>query len=159
MLTRRVSSLLFSSLLLLFLAVPSFAAEQMQMDPGRNVDQMKFGPVPGLPSCATGAVQSGDPSKGPSVIASKIASGCVIPWHWHTPTEQLILVSGTAKAEMKDGPAITMRAGGFAMMPAKHVHQFTCVDTCLLYVQSDTAFDIHYVDGDGKEIAPAAALK
>jgi hypothetical protein len=29
----------------------------------------------------------------------------------------------------------------------------------MLYVFSDTAFDMHYVDGEGKDISPAEALK
>jgi hypothetical protein len=44
-------------------------------------------------------------------------------------------------------------------MPSKHVHQFRCTTQCLLYIFSDAAFDIHYIDGDGKEISPDEALK
>ena len=127
--------------------------------PGQNVDEMKFGPVPGLPTCATVSVQNGDPSKGASILLAKITSGCSIPWHWHTPNEHLMLVKGVARVEMKDGKPMTLREGGFALMPARHVHQFVCETACLLYVYSDVAFDIHYVDAQGKEIPPADALK
>jgi hypothetical protein len=44
------------------------------------------------------------------------------------------------------------------MMPSKHVHQFTCTSACTAFVSSDAAFDIHYVDTDGKEIPPDTAL-
>ena len=70
-----------------------------------------------------------------------------------------MIVSGTVRVEMKDQKPLTLRTGGFALMPGKHVHQFRCVTACTLYVHSDTAFDIHYVDAQGKEIAPDAALK
>ena len=61
--------------------------------------------------------------------------------------------------EMKDGKPVTLRAGGFALMPSKHVHRFSCVKSCTFFVHSDSAFDIHYVDGQGQEISLDEALK
>ena len=126
---------------------------------GRNVAQMKLVAFPGLPPCARAAIESGDPTKGPSVLLAKMAAGCTVPWHWHTPNEHLMLVSGVARVQMKGEPPLTLRAGGYALMPAHHVHQFRCVSACTMFVYSDTAFDIHYVDARGREITPAAALK
>jgi quercetin dioxygenase-like cupin family protein len=104
-------------------------------------------------------VESGDPSKGASVILLKGPAGCRIPWHWHTPTEQIMVVSGSAKVEMRDsGRTSSLGPGGYAMMPSKHVHQFTCTSACAAFVSSDAAFDIHYVDAKGSEIPPEAAL-
>jgi quercetin dioxygenase-like cupin family protein len=146
--------------LCLLLGLPALAAAQASGGAavGRNLADQKFGPTPGLPTCASGAVQTGDPSKGASIILAKIAAGCVIPWHWHTPNEHLMLASGAAKLEMKDGAPFTLRAGGFATMPSKHVHQFTCEQACVLYVYSDAPFDTHYVNAQGGEITPAEAL-
>ena len=124
-----------------------------------NVQDMKFVLFPGLPTCAEGAVQTGDPSKGPSVLLTKVATGCVIPWHWHTPAEHLMIVSGTVRLEMKGGTPVTLKSGGFAMLPSHHFHQFTCEQACSLYVYADGAFDIHYVDAQGKELMPADALR
>ena len=64
-----------------------FVAHAEEMGVVRKLSENKFAPMAGLPSCITLAVESGDPSKGPSVIIFKGAAGCVIPWHWHTPTE------------------------------------------------------------------------
>ena len=44
-------------------------------------------------------------------------------------------------------------------LPGKGVHQFTCVLACTFFLTSDGAFDIHYVDSEGKEIPPDQALK
>jgi len=145
----------------LFIALPGAVRAQA---PGgqpvaRNVPEIKFAPVPGLPTCGPGAVESGDPRNGPSVILARISAGCTIPWHWHTPNENLMLVSGVAHIQARDGKPLTLRAGGFALMPSRHAHQFRCTTACLLYVYSDAAFDIHYVDDKGTEIAPDAALK
>jgi quercetin dioxygenase-like cupin family protein len=149
---------LFTLLLVLFVAASAKGQETMGQ-PGLNVEQMKFGAIPGMPTCATGTVLSGDPTKGGSILLAKISAGCSIPWHWHTPTESLMLVSGVARVEMKDGKPVTIKAGGFAMMPTHHIHQFFCERDCLLYIQSDASFDMHYVNAQGTEITPAEALK
>ena len=43
----------------------------------RKISENKFESLPGLPSCTTAAVQSGDPSKGPSIILAKGKAGCI----------------------------------------------------------------------------------
>jgi quercetin dioxygenase-like cupin family protein len=90
---------------------------------------------------------------------AKMEAGCTIPWHWHTPSEHLMMVQGVAHIEMKDAKPFTMEAGGFALMPSRHVHQFHCERPCTLYIYSDVAFDIHYVNSSGNEISPEEALK
>jgi hypothetical protein len=60
---------------------------------------------------------------------------------------------------MKEGGNATLGPGGYAMLPGKHVHQFTCSSACSAFVSSDEAFDIHYVDANGKEIPPDMAFK
>lgn len=118
-----------------------------------------FGNHPALPGCATIAVQDGDPGTGPSTIMIKAKAGCVIPWHWHTPNERLIIVSGSAKGEMKDMKALMMQAGDYVVLPSKGIHQFTALTDVALFDLSDAPFDIHYVDSEGKEIPVEAALK
>ena len=119
----------------------------------------KFVNLPGLPTCTTASVQKGDPSKGGSVILAKASVGCVIPWHWHTPNEHVMMVAGNAKVEMKDNPAATLHTGDYVYLPANGVHQFTCLAACTIFIVSDSAFDIHYVDANGKEIPADEALK
>jgi quercetin dioxygenase-like cupin family protein len=118
----------------------------------------KFMNLPGLPTCASATVQNGDPSKGPAVLLVKAASGCTVPWHWHSANENLMIVSGRAKAEMKGGKAVDLKSGDYLKMPAKGVHQFTAVSAMMMFVATDGAFDIHYVDGSGNEITPDQAL-
>jgi quercetin dioxygenase-like cupin family protein len=156
----RARQILRVATLCLPLALPATAAGQAPstMSVARNVADMTFAPVPGLPTCGTAAVQTGDPSKGQTIILAKMAAGCIVPWHWHGPNEHLMLASGVARIEMKDGAPFTLRAGGFALMPSKHVHQFTCRQACLLYVYSDGPFDTHYVNAQGTEITPTEAL-
>ena len=148
----------------LFLAVFCFVG--LSLSQAEDADKVgnvpaassKFANLPGLPACATISVQRGDPSKGPAVVLLKTKTGCVIPWHWHTADEQLMMVSGGAKVAMKDGASFNFRPGDFAFLPAKHAHQFSCMATCTLFVQPNGAFDIHYVDAAGKEMSADDAL-
>jgi len=126
----------------------------------RNMAEMKFAPSAGLPTCVQLAIESGDPTQGAFVALAKTKTGCRVPWHWHTANEQLMIVDGAARVQMKDtGKQIALRAGGFAMMPAHHVHEFQCIQACTFFIVSDQKFDIHYVDPQGKEIPPEEALK
>ena len=125
----------------------------------RNMTEMKFAAVPGLPTCASGSVQSGDPMTGPSIILAKLATGCTIAWHWHTATENVMVAGGTGRIEMKGGKSETLKTGGFVALPSHHIHQFHCIKACALFISSDAAFDIHYVDAKGTEITPDEALK
>jgi len=119
----------------------------------------KFGPLPGLPTCLSGAVESGDPMKGPGFILAKLTTGCAIPWHWHSAGEHLMIVGGTARLDMVDAKSEMLTAGGFARLPAHHIHQFVCKKSCTLFIYTDGAFDIHYADKDGNEIPADNALK
>ncbi len=119
----------------------------------------KFANLPGLPTCMKVAVQRGDPSKGSAALMLKFTPGCVVPWHWHTAGEQLLLVSGKGIAEMKDGKPAGMSPGDYAYLPAKSIHQFKAVTAVLMLNVPDAAFDIHYVDKSGTEIPPDQALK
>jgi len=124
-----------------------------------NVNEMKFANFPNVPPCFTGAVESGDPSSGPSTFMIKGPKGCSVPMHFHSVTEQVVMVGGTARLQMKGGQPSVMKAGAFALAPARHPHQFECTSNCEFYVISDGAFDIHYIDDSGKEIPFDIAVK
>jgi quercetin dioxygenase-like cupin family protein len=131
------------------------AGEMLAVEP----QSLKFGPVAGVPPCAQAAALRGDPSKGAAVLLIKIAAGCRIPWHWHTASEQLMVVSGAGTLEMREGKTLKLGPGAYASMPGHQVHQASCAKACLMFNASDGAFDIHYVDSAGKEISADEALK
>jgi len=129
-----------------------------EMGVARKAADNKFEVNPALPTCVTAAPQNGDPSKGAFVLLLKVKGNCKVPWHWHTASEELFIVSGSATMEMKDMAPTKLGAGGYARMEGKHPHQLTCTNACTLFVSSDGAFDIHYIDADGKEISKEEAL-
>lgn len=124
-----------------------------------NPQTLKFTPVPDMPPCATAGILRGNPRTGPAWVLLKLASGCRVPWHWHTANESLLVVSGRGTVEMKDGPPLKFVPGAYASLPSHHMHQATCTNSCLLFSAADAAFDIHYVDANGEEISLEKALK
>lgn len=112
-----------------------------------------------FPPCGVAARQDSNPSTGSSTILIKLTAGCVLPWHWHTSNERIIMIRGSAKAEMKDMPPTKMEQGDFLLLPSKHIHQFTATTDVEFFDISETTFDIHYVDSSGNEISVESALK
>jgi quercetin dioxygenase-like cupin family protein len=109
---------------------------------------VKFSPDNDV-KCLLSAVETGDPTTGRSTLILKASPGCVVPWHFHTAEEQLIIISGTVLAEMTDHQPTRLRRGGFAMMAGHMPHQFTCQgkSACLMVVAFDRAYDIFWGKG------------
>src|SRR3989441_2375268 len=126
-------------LLLLPLLFATAAAQGDDKPIVQNAAPGKFQKIPNLPDCITAAVEQGDPTKGASVLIVKGASGCRAPWHFHTPNEQLMMISGVGRVEMKGEQAVSLRTGGVAYAPVKHVDQFTCVGGARLFFFSSAA--------------------
>ena len=124
-----------------------------------SADTMKFTPIPGMPGCASAAILRGNPRSGPAWVLLKLASGCQVPWHWHTANEDLVVISGQGAISMKDGPPLQFAPGAYTSLPSHHAHQASCSRACLLFNSADGAFDVHYVDESGEEIDLDKALE
>ena len=106
---------------------------------------VRFSPDKGV-KCLSSALETGDPATGPSTWILKAPAGCVVPWHYHTAEEQLIVISGSVLAEMSEHPRTRLGPGGFAVMGSRMAHQFTCRKgaACLMMVAFDRAYDIFW---------------
>ena len=124
-------------------------------------DQADFQPVPGAAKCNKMASLRGDLAKGPSTFTTLLTPGCIAPWHWHTPTEEIVILKGEAVMQMKGEAPVTLRTGAYSQLPPKHLHRFRCTQAgeCVVLVIADAAFDIHWVDSKGKEIPVDEAMK
>jgi quercetin dioxygenase-like cupin family protein len=116
--------------------------------------------VPIAPACNTLVGMRGDPTKEAATFLTRMTTGCVVPWHWHQATEEVVMLKGTAVAQMKDGKPVTLTAGAYTQLPSKHVHRFRCAskEACFMYVVSDAPFGINYVAEDGTALQPAEAI-
>src|ERR1700687_1223816 len=98
----------------------------------------------GEPACLKVARENGDPDTGASTFLLEAPSGCVVPAHYHTAEEQMMVVRGNVLTGMDGMAEAALGPGGFAMMPSKAMHWFTCKskDTCLMFVTFDRTYDI-----------------
>src|SRR6202051_5186577 len=160
MISRQPTSSLLLALVLSF-GSAHLAAQVTENPIVSPADEDNSAPIQNAPECFTIAVEKGDPTKGPSVILARFAPHCVAPYHWHTPSETAMVASGTLETQMKDDKAIVARSGDFVYLPSHHVHRDTCKRTspCLISQSSNAAFDIHWVDAEGKEIPFEQAVK
>jgi mannose-6-phosphate isomerase-like protein (cupin superfamily) len=138
-------------------SVPAHAEDTAQIT--LNPETLKFTPIPDMPACASAAILRGKPRWGAASVLLKLASGCRVPWHWHTANETLVVISGRGTVAMKDGPPLRFLPGAYASLPSHHQHKASCSRTCLLFNDADAAFDIHYVNASGEEISADDALK
>ncbi len=156
----KLNFLFCASVFLLICSSSMVAQESSEQVVIKKAATSKFTTVPNVPACITVAVDRGDPATGPSAMLNKFAAGCTVPWHWHTPNEQLMIVSGVLRVEMKDEKPVVQRAGDFAFLPARHIHRAMCVSVpCVLFLTSDGPFDVHYAGPNGEEITLAEAQK
>jgi anti-sigma factor ChrR (cupin superfamily) len=136
-----------SLIAIMLLAVPSvFQAQTEKHGTVRPLADVKFEQDDDV-KCLLSTVENGNPATGPSTIILKAPSNCLVPWHWHTAAEQLLVVEGSVRTEMKGMAVRALGAGGFAMMPGKAPHQFSCESktACVMFVTFDRAYDIFWV--------------
>jgi quercetin dioxygenase-like cupin family protein len=141
----RTIYLLLASLCLLLAATLSAQAPESGSKTGiaRQLADVKFPPGEG-PDCLQFFLENGDMKTGPSTAIMKAAPKCVVPPHYHTAEEQLIIVKGYVSTGMEGMKDTVLGPGGFAMMPGKAPHWFTCTarEECLMFVTFDRAYDI-----------------
>ncbi len=134
------------SALLFLTAAASLSSQSQHHGVVRPLSDVKF-EQDSDSKCLEGALENGDPNTGPSTFLLRAAPNCLVPWHYHTAEEQLIVVSGDVEAGMDGISPRVLQAGGFAMMPGKEKHWFSCKskDRCLMFVTFDRAYDIFWV--------------
>jgi mannose-6-phosphate isomerase-like protein (cupin superfamily) len=116
--------------------------------------------VPGVPACTTIAPLRGNMATGPSTLMVRMTSGCLVPNHYHTPSEELVVLQGAPLAQMKGERPVTLQVGSYSQLPSGHIHRFRCTSSedCLIFMVADAAFDIFFVDENGGALTPEAAL-
>ena len=112
----------------------------------RPLADVKF-PQEDKPGCLQIALENGDLRTGPSTAIMKTTPNCVVPAHYHTAEEQLLIVRGEVSTGMEGMRDTLLGPGGFAMMAGKQVHWFSCTgrEECLMFVTFDRAYDIVWV--------------
>src|SRR5260370_35672122 len=80
----------------------------------KTLSSVRFSPDQDV-KCLLSAIETGDPTTGRSTLILKASPGCVVPWHYHTAEEQLIIISGAVLAEMTAHQPTRLGRGGVAV--------------------------------------------
>lgn len=98
---------------------------------------LKWGPCPAFigEGCEI-AVLHGDPAKNNLDLFFKVPGDFLIPHHWHTSSERMILVSGNLTVTYDNQRSELIKTGMYAFGPSKLPHIAYCEkgDPCVLFI-------------------------
>lgn len=139
---------LILSLVCIITALVSFsqsgAGSSSDPMPVLNKKDMHWKPKVTLPPGATATVLYGDPTQGNYDFYGKFPSKYTVPMHWHTNDCNVIMMKGDMTIERDNMPAVTIKEGGFFMLPGKMQYTAKCPSGCTFLVHGEKPFDIFY---------------
>jgi quercetin dioxygenase-like cupin family protein len=106
--------------------------------------QLKWGPCPAfMPAGCALAVLHGDPAKANADVFLRLPANAVIPEHWHTSAERMVLVAGELTVSYKGQATTVIKPGMYAYGPAKVPHSASCGAgaSCVLFIAFESAVD------------------
>lgn len=107
---------------------------------------------PFLPKGCGIAVLHGDPSKDNVDVFFKVPAQSMIPLHWHTSAERMVLVAGELHVTYDGQQTAVLRPGTYAYGPAKRPHSGYCASAspCILFIALESPLDAVPVASMGK---------
>ena len=143
---QRISSRAIYAFLMLLTVALAIGAQAPKRGIVKPLADVKF-PGDDEHKCLQFALENGDLKAGPSTAVMRATPNCVIPPHYHTAEEQLMIVRGEVSTGMEGMQETVLGPGGFAMMPSKRVHWFSCTakEECVMFVTFDRVYDIVWV--------------
>ena len=114
---------------------------------------MKWGPCPAfMPAGCAIAVLHGDPAKDNLDVFLKVPGKSILPLHWHTSAERMILVAGELHVTYDGQPMTVLKPGSYAYGPAKLPHSAVCksTDACILFIAFESPLDAVPVESAAK---------
>jgi quercetin dioxygenase-like cupin family protein len=97
------------------------------------------------------AVLHGDPAKANADVLLRLPANAVIPEHWHTSAERMVLVAGELSVHYKGQAKVVLKPGMYAYGPAKAPHTGSCgTAPCVLFIAFESAVDAVPVEAAAK---------
>jgi len=106
--------------------------------------QLQWGPCPPfLPEGCGIAVLHGDPAKDNVDVFLRVPAKSILPLHWHTSAERMILVAGELHVAYEGQKTTVIKSGSYAYGPAKVPHKATCASAvpCVLFIAFESPLD------------------
>ncbi|MFP5410487.1 MAG: cupin domain-containing protein [Gammaproteobacteria bacterium] len=141
---RRMPARTALSLLLSVVPVVAASAQEAPLTRTTGDPALQWGSCPAfMPKGCAIAVLHGDPAKDNADVFFKVPANAVIPRHWHTSAERMVLVAGELHVTYDGHPAAVLRPGTYAYGPAKLPHQAVCgnVGDCVLFIAFESPVD------------------
>ena len=126
------------------LAIAQAPAPEPALAHSAQDPQLQWGPCPPFMPAGCGlAVLHGDPAKPSADVFFKVPANAVIPEHWHTSAERIVLVAGELSVTYKGQAKVVLKPGMYAYGPAKLPHSATCAGSgpCVLFIAFESAVD------------------
>lgn len=114
---------------------------------------LKWGPAPAfMPEGTELSVLHGVPSKKNADAFLRMPPKAMIPSHWHTSAERMILVAGELHVTYEGQEKIILKTGGYAYGPAKLSHEAFCASEtpCVLFIAFEAPIDAFPVSKSAK---------
>ncbi len=105
---------------------------------------LKWNPCPPfLPTGCGIAVLNGDPAKNNLDVFFKIPGKSILPRHWHTSAERMILVAGELHVTYDGQKTAILKPGTYAYGPARKPHGGKCAskEPCILFIAFELPLD------------------
>lgn len=139
----KIAAALVVAALMVPLASAEMSKKALVVSP--SSDGIEWGGCPAFFSkdCRIG-VLNGDPAKPNADVFFKVAPGAVLPRHYHTSAERMILMSGTLKITYAGQDEVTWNSGEYAYGPAGVPHEGQCLaggDPCVLFIAFEEPVD------------------
>lgn len=155
LLSRSLRVVLISGLLLGGpFAVTAVSAQEQPLTWTAQDSRLKWGPCPPfMPKGCGIAVLHGDPSKNNADVFFKVPASSVIPRHWHTSAERMVLVAGELHVTYDGHKTSVLKTGTYAYGPAKLPHEARCSKkgACVLFIAFESPVDAVASDGAPKK--------
>ena len=106
--------------------------------------RLEWGPCPPfMPAGCELAVVQGDPADENSDVFFKLAPDSLVPHHWHTSPERMVLLTGEMHVYYDDQDPVVLTPGTYAYGPSGLGHETYCApgDDCVLYIAFEDAVD------------------
>ena len=119
-------------------------AQEQALTRSAQDTQLQWGPCPPFMPVGCGlGVLHGDPAKANADVFLKLPAKAVVPDHWHTSAERMILVAGELHVTYKGQPKVVLKPGMYAYGPAKLAHSASCAGNvpCVLFIAFESAVD------------------
>jgi quercetin dioxygenase-like cupin family protein len=129
------------------------ATQQQAVTRTAQDPQLQWGPCPAFMPAGCGlSVLHGDPAKPNADVFLRIPTNAVIPDHWHTSAERMILVAGELVVRYQGQAEVVLRPGMYAYGPAKLSHTASCRGStpCVLFIAFESAVDAEPVSRPAK---------